>query len=147
MHWLYPWPVVPGQKYLIELKKLGAARLLEMAIQRQILEDSTGLFLFNRWHDDGVTPIYTVQLKQFRMRFLHPGPEQSDHAASIESILSQSLLAGDLDRARRLFENQKSCSSCQAIGILAPSVSTFFEEALACWNGAARGFDDDELTS
>ena len=133
-HWLYPWPVIGSEKYLIETDKLGAARLLQWAIQGRHLVANPNLFVFLRHHEDQATPIFRVDLKHFRIRLLNPPPEEVEHAVAIEALLSQALFCGETDRAYRLFQNQRNCKSCEPTGILEPRVEALMNEAIGCWH-------------
>ncbi len=137
-YFVFPVPVREDAKYLIEVDRAERARLLAWVLNERRLRATDSAFEARGLHSDGTTPLLGLRRGAFRIALL-PGVGDDDHARSVEGALSAALWDGDVDRARRLFRNQRACSSCEALGIAEAEVERRFEDAIGAARGIPRG--------
>lgn len=135
---VYPWPIIKGEKFLISSPSIRAAEYMILLYSKGYLDSPPNFE--SRLHSDEVTLIYEIPSKGPVITFLPRRQEDLTSATSIEKVLSKALWAfvetqdpkQELASAlTRRFEAQLSCSSCQGLGIRDQSISDFVEQVLA----------------
>ncbi|PIP89094.1 MAG: hypothetical protein COW01_16050 [Bdellovibrionales bacterium CG12_big_fil_rev_8_21_14_0_65_38_15] len=135
---IYPWPIIKGEKFLISTPGVRAAQYLILLYSKGYLNVPPSFE--SRLHSDEVTLIYDIPSKGPVIAFLPKRQEDLTSATSIEKVLSKALWAfvetqepkqeNALALTRR-FEAQLSCSSCQGLGISDQSVADFVAQVLS----------------
>lgn len=134
---IYPWPIVKGEKFLIACPGERAAHYLILLFERALLASPPDFE--HELHSDGATPIYQIPNNGPIAAFLPKRQSDPQAAAAIEKVLSKALwnyVKSDTPdqslavAARRRFDAQLSCSSCQGLGVGEEIVGDFVESAL-----------------
>ena len=134
---IYPWPIIKGEKFLISTPSVRAAQYVILLYSIGYL-DSPPSFE-SRLHSDEVTSIYEIPSKGPVVAFLPRRQDDLNSATSIEKVLSKALWAfveteepkqENATALTRRFEAQLSCSSCQGLGITDQSISDFVAQVL-----------------
>lgn len=135
---VYPWPIIKGEKFLISSPSIRAAEYMILLYSKGYLDSPPNFE--SRLHSDEVTLIYEIPSKGPVIAFLPRRQEDLTSATSIEKVLSKALWAfvetqdpkqEFASALTRRFEAQLSCSSCQGLGIRDQSISDFVEQVLA----------------
>ncbi len=132
--YLYPLPVIKGNKYLIETKfpdffidSLAKGYLDSPDINKSFLIEE-------KIHNDGKTPIYSINIEKLHFKFLTKREDDLIKAKGIEKVLTEkikSVLKGALDSKEDLhhrFQKQLLCSTCQSLGINSSDISKWLSK-------------------
>lgn len=122
---LYPQPVVKENKYLLEIPT-QFSEVFILLFQARFLENPEGDW--KGWektevHSDGKTPIYKLEVENLSLSLLSNPEEDPQKAKTINALLEKkikAILSGEVDSKeslKKVFENQKNCSTCQKLGI------------------------------
>ncbi len=135
---IYPWPIIKGEKFLISSPGVRAAQYLLLLYSKGYLNVPPSFE--SRLHSDEVTLIYDIPSKGPLIAFLPRRQVDLASATAIEKVLSKALWAFvETQEAKqenalaltRRFEAQLSCSSCQGLGITDQSISDFVTQVLS----------------
>ncbi len=134
---VYPWPIVKGEKFLIACPGERAAHYLILLFELGLLASPPSFDSVP--HSDGTTPVYQIPQGGPIAGFLPKRLEDPGAASAIERVLSKNIWKFVLtdspqeplrQAVKKRFEAQLSCSSCQGLGIGDESVARFVERAL-----------------
>lgn len=135
---IYPWPIIKGEKFLISTPGVRAAQYMILLYSKGYLDVPPSFE--SRLHSDEVTLIYEIPSKGPVIALLPGRQADPASATSIEKVLSKALWAfvenqepkqENAMALTRRFEAQLSCSSCQALGISDQSISDFVDQVLS----------------
>ncbi|MCR9204363.1 MAG: hypothetical protein NXH75_07295 [Halobacteriovoraceae bacterium] len=122
---LYPLPVIKANKYLLEVPS-EFSEVFILLFQANFLENpETNWKGWNKTevHSDGKTPIYKLDAENLSLSLLTTPEEDPQKAKTINSLLEKKIKAilngevGAKESLKKVFENQKNCSTCQMLGI------------------------------
>ncbi len=122
---LYPFPVIKGSKYLIQVPD-NFANFYAQALTHGFLQsplDSVSYYQKEGLHTDGKTPLFSFNRPKLTFTLLQASAENHDKKKSIEKILNTKILAvlaGKPNSKAELehrYAQQKKCSTCQQLGI------------------------------
>tara|TARA_R110000868_G_scaffold117599_4_gene312158 strand:+ start:4711 stop:5160 length:450 start_codon:yes stop_codon:yes gene_type:complete len=134
---VYPWPIVKGQKYLIACQCERAAHYLILLFELGLLVSPPPFESIP--HSDGTTPLYQIPEDGPVVAFLPKRSTDPSAALGIETVLSKAMWrfvkSEEVDDANKLalekrFAAQLACSSCQGLGIGEESVARLVERVL-----------------
>jgi hypothetical protein len=125
--YLYPWPVMKENKYLI-LSKYPASFILAFKHHFLTSADSDKSYLkLEGQHSDGKTPIYSIEVDKLNFKLLG----DKEEVQKINEVLNNKIKDVLLDKEKakealkKRFESQLNCKTCQANGILKPELKEF----------------------
>lgn len=134
---LYPLPVIKDRKYLIECHSFHDFYIFCFEEGHLASPDSFPNFLRKKSvHSDGQTEILEIVIDNLYFTYLPNIEKDPQKAETLQTLMSskiQDILKGEdeaIARLEKLYENQKKCSTCQSLGILAPSVNNFFRSII-----------------
>tara|TARA_R110000868_G_scaffold117600_9_gene312324 strand:+ start:5693 stop:6142 length:450 start_codon:yes stop_codon:yes gene_type:complete len=134
---VYPWPIVKGEKYLIACEGERPAHYLILLSKLGLLASPPAFE--SVLHSDGTTPVYQIPEGGPVVAFLPKRQQDPATASPIERVLSKNIWKfvktdspeESLRQAvRKRFEAQLACSSCQGLGIGEESVARFVARVL-----------------
>lgn len=128
-YFLYPTPVIKGEKFLIYAANENYAEVLKKCLNDGFLEFP---FKEKSMHGDGQTPILELDEEKFYLNLL-----TARH--TIEKVLSQKVLAlmksktaDDRTNAKKELEHryqtQIKCSECQKLGIASITLQNWLKD-------------------
>ncbi len=131
---IYPLPVIKEQKYLIEVHENFADFWIYAFSTGFITSPDISKNYLNKvtLHQDGKTEIFNIDLKQIRFKILEHDESQIQKISTIENLLNNKIKSVLNDEThskqqlKKIYENQKKCSTCQNLGINKPKVEEFF---------------------
>lgn len=121
---IYPWPIVKNQKYLISSPGVRSSKYLILLIEMGYLDSPPNFD--HTLHSDGTTKVYQVPGTGPIPAFLPHREQDPAAAAVIEKVLAKAFwnyVKTDSpkrelgDKVKKRFEAQLACSSCQGLGI------------------------------
>lgn len=134
--YLYPFPVLKGNKYLIEVKD-DFAEFLILSLKNQYLysPDRDKDYLVEIGvHTDGNTPIFQIENSKLCFNFLPNAERDPKKAKALHQLISNkviSVLVNDKDARQKLkqrFESQLKCSTCKSLGIGEPKIKEWIKK-------------------
>jgi hypothetical protein len=133
--YLYPFPVIKGNKYLIEIPK-EFSHFVILSLENGFLyspdQDKNYLNEIGV-HTDGNTPIFKINFQKLSFEFLSHSEVDPDKAKTLHQLISKKIIAvlegeeSAKDKLKHRFEMQLKCSTCQSLGIEEPEIKEWLE--------------------
>ena len=133
--YLYPFPVIKENKYLIEVHKEHAEFFMNSLAKGYLTSPDTTQDYLEKIgiHTDNQTPIYKLVPGKLTFQFLPDRNKDLTKAANVEKVLAKAIVAyltqqpDSHEKLKTRFEAQLDCSTCQALGIQSQEVRDWMD--------------------